>query len=100
VYAITCITRGDIPELDGVQQPEVYTTLAAANNGAMEMMTRFAEIMNPLGDLDEWETHHKEHGNGLFYGELSRGPGGHLAAEIKVWKVGMVGGASKASKTT
>ncbi|KAK9776716.1 hypothetical protein SCAR479_06454 [Seiridium cardinale] len=86
VYVITSFIWNDDYELGGLQPAEVYTTLAAANAAAKKMLVRHAERCNPLGDMDEWDFHHNETADGLYYGEIDGGPGGHKAAEIKVFK--------------
>ncbi|KAI0132442.1 hypothetical protein BJ170DRAFT_613946 [Xylariales sp. AK1849] len=100
VYVISSFIWDDDYEVEGLQQPEIYATFAAANNAAKKMLFRYAEKLNPFGDVDEYNFHHYKDADGLYYGDMDGGPGGHTATKIRVSRCNVSDGAlsGKASK--
>jgi NAD-dependent DNA ligase len=94
LYVISSFIWDDEEDVEGLQQPEIYQTLAAANAAAKKMMVRYAEKLNPYGDVEEYDFHHHVDGDGFYYGDMEGGPHGHVATRIKVSKV-IVSGGSK-----
>lgn len=86
VYVIASFVWDDNDSGGGIQPVEVYTTWATANAAAKEMMIRYDNTLGQHGFVEEYELKHEQSGEGLYRGLLKHGRGGHVAAEIKVFK--------------
>ncbi|RYP77540.1 hypothetical protein DL771_001113 [Monosporascus sp. 5C6A] len=90
LYVVSSYTWNDQSWLEGLQPPEVYASAAAANQAARGMMQWYAEMLNELGDSDEFDFQHnvdQECGDiGLYNGKLVWKKA-HTAAEIRVFRV-------------
>lgn len=100
VYVVVSFIWDDDDRIEGLQPVEVYTTLTAANVAAKEMMLRYADELNPLGDVEDYNFNHSEDAAGLYRGELEGGPGGHVAARINVYKSVVSSASPAATKGT
>ncbi len=110
LYVITSWIWDDDYDKEGLHEPEIYSTKSAANMAARELMNRYADLLNPFGDPDEYDFCHNLDDEGLYRGKLSHsetvggleasselteigtlegGPGGHVAVEMCVYKVGL-----------
>ncbi len=69
LYVITAFVWDDDYEKEGLREPEVYAVKSAANAAARKLMNRYADLLNPLGDRDEWDFHHNLDDEGLYRGE-------------------------------
>ncbi|RYP19403.1 hypothetical protein DL765_003376 [Monosporascus sp. GIB2] len=90
LYVVTSYTWDDQYRPEGLQPPEVYASAAAANQAARGMMERYAEMLNGLGDSDEFDFQHNEDQEcgdvGLYNGKLVWKTA-HTAAEVRVFNV-------------
>ncbi|KAI9172650.1 brct domain containing protein [Paramyrothecium foliicola] len=87
LYVIVSWVLDDDYEREGLGEPEVYTDKSAANLAARDLMYRYADQLNPLGDRSEYEYHHNLDDEGLYRGTMEGGPHGHVAVEMCVYKV-------------
>jgi hypothetical protein len=71
LYVISSFIWDDDYNKEGIREPEVYTTKIAANAAAKKLMNRYADLLNPFGDRDEWEFYHHIDDEGLYRGETS-----------------------------
>ena len=89
LYVVTSYVWDDRYWLEGLRQPSVHATAASANAAARSMMDRYAEVLNELGDADEFDFRHnvdQERGDvGLYNGKLNW-KNSHTAAEIRVFR--------------
>ena len=89
LYVVTSYVWDDRYWLEGLGQPSVHTTAASANAAARALMDRYAEVLNELGDADEFDFQHnvdQERGDvGLYNGKLDW-KNSHTAAEIRVFR--------------
>ncbi len=90
LYVVTSYIWDDQYWLEGLRPPEVYVSAQAANVAARRMMNRHAEMLNELGDNDEFDFQHNEDQEcgevGLYNGKLVW-KDAHTAAEIRVFRV-------------
>ncbi|KAH8890632.1 hypothetical protein GQ53DRAFT_794665 [Thozetella sp. PMI_491] len=89
LYVVTSFIWDDDDKKEGVQEPEVYLTKSAANAAAKKLMNRYADLLNPFGDRDEYDFLHNLDDEGLYRGTLEGGAGGHRAVEMCVYKVNL-----------
>ncbi|KAI1875061.1 uncharacterized protein JN550_002490 [Neoarthrinium moseri] len=85
LYVISSFIWDDDDTIEGLQPVEAYSTLKAANAAAKEMMFRFAQKLNPYGDVDEYDYQHEQDDNGMYHGYMEGGPHGHVAARVRVF---------------
>lgn len=55
--------------IEGVREPEVYTTKKQANAAGRKLMYRYAELLDPLGDPEDWEYSHQLDNEGFYRGK-------------------------------
>lgn len=89
LFVITAFVWDDDHDTEGLHEPEVYSSKNAANAAAKARMIRFADMLNPLGDMDDWNFYHNLDDEGLYRGHIDGGAHGHVACEICVFKVGL-----------
>lgn len=102
LYVVTSYIWDDQYWLEGLRPPEVYASATSANEAARKMMDRYAEMLNELGDADDFNFEHngdQECGDvGLYNGKLVWKKD-HTAAEIRVFRVNGPEGMSQPEKT-